>query len=204
MAIEYCMKHLNFNALCSVWIETSGNDPRIHSIVQVCVMLLDNFIRPSQAILPFYFDINPGGVENVDYKSATLGKERLLKACISGIPAIQAADYFDDWFKRLDLPRNKKIVALTHNWPLKRQYFEQWLGFHNFRGCFSEEYRDLQPIASYCNDRLNLKAEPAAFPKVTDQYIGNMVHIESGSSLDIIEKCANLSSVYRNMMGIKV
>ena len=202
--IEKQMKHLNSNILCAVYTELTGNNPHQQEIAEICIMVLDNFIRPSDRIMPFYFALQPQKPDNIDFETATLSKARLAEVVLTGINTWTAADRLEEWFHLLDLPPGKGIVPLTHNWPFQRQFVQNWLGYENFKYLFSEQYRDLMTMALLINDRDNQRAELCTFPKVTLDYIGNELSVRCHSRSDLLEKCFKISQIYRQVLGVRI
>lgn len=201
--IEHAMKHLNNNALCSISIETTGENPRLHDIVEISIMLVDNFIRPSHACVPFYNQLCPFRPENIDFKTCTLSRTKLSDAVKNGLEPSLAADRLEEWWKSLELPPNKKIVPLCMNWPLMREYLHTWLGFENYRFLFSEEYRDLMAAAIHINDVRNQQSRQWIYPKPgVLSYIGNQHSVEIRNSDDIMQKTLAQIQIYRLMLGV--
>lgn len=195
------MRHLNNDALCAIWIETTGEDPRKCDIVEICIILVDNFIRPSTQIIPFYNQIMSFRPENIDLNTMTLTRTKLIDATKNGIEPSLAADRLESWFDELDLPLGKKIVPLTFNWPLMREYLHTWLGYYNFKSIFSEDYRDLRNTANFINDSRNQKAKQWIYPKsYCFSYIGNQHDIEVANSDDVMVKALKMIEIYRAML----
>ncbi len=201
--IEHQMRHLNNNALCAIYIETTGKNPRLCDIVEICVMLVDNFIKPSKNIMPFYNQIAPFRPENIDFETCSIPRVKLSDCVKNGLEPSLAADRLEEWLHMLNLPHGKKIVPLTMNWPIMREYLHTWLGIENFKFLFAEEYRDLMATAIHINDCRNLQARQWVYPKPhLLSYLGNQHSVEVRMSDDIMEKTLKMIEIYRLMLAV--
>jgi hypothetical protein len=201
--IERQMRHLNNNALCAIYIETTGDNPRLHDIVEICIMLVDNFIRPSREIMPFYNQVVPFRAENIDFDTCTIPRAKLAACIRDGLEPSLAADRLEEWHGHLGLPKGKKIVPLTLNWPYMREYLHTWLGFENCRHLFAEEYRDIMSTALHINDCRNMQAREWVYPKPhLLSYLGNQHSVEVRKSDDVMEKTLKMIEIYRLMLSV--
>ena len=200
-SVETQMKHLNGNCLCAIWIETTGEDPRKCDIVEICIYLLDNFLRPSPAMVPFYQMIKPYRRENIDPKAMTINKQQLQTATLYGVEPTRAADLLEEWMLELNMKQGKKIVPLAYNWPKVSEYLHTWLGFHNFNFLFSEDYRDIRSSVLTINDLRNQQAEVIPYPRPEHiAYIGALSKVPFRITSDVMEKCIKLSEIYRQVL----
>src|SRR5436190_13357330 len=111
MTIMYQMKHLNSNIICSLSMETTGPRGGFHDIIRFCVIPLNNFLLPEEH-LPFYMDIVPRRVQNIDlkYKGVTISKAELCTIINeTGHEASLVADRFGEWIQELNLAETKRI-----------------------------------------------------------------------------------------------
>lgn len=200
--IESTMVHLNSNMMVSIWIETSGNDPRRHDICEICALLINNHFKLSTAITPFYNMIQPLRPENIDLETASINRERINNAIIKGLPPSIAADRFEDWVMELDMPKGKRIVPIVHNWGRVSAFLRNWLGINNFNYLVSSEVRDIQTVALYHNDCANIRAKPIPYAKVLDYFIGELHAIQLLRKMDVMEKALRLAEIYRLMLGV--
>ncbi len=205
MALEHSMKHLNWNALCGIWIETTGKDGRQCDIIDICITLADNFIRPSKQTMPYYNEIAPFRPETIDYETASVSKERIRHAGTHGLEPSLAADRLEEWLAHLDLPRGKKIVPLTYNWPAMREYLITWLGPLTFDSIFALEYRDIMSTTLFVNDMSNQRAQAIPYPRPEHMpYICAHYGIEFKAADDVQIKCLKTIEVYQKLLGVRV
>src|SRR4029077_8974982 len=107
------MQHLNGNLLAAIDIETTGLDPKIHEIIQICILPLNSQIQPLKEILPFYIDMAPGRPESIDPQALSVSKLELCRIMQQGFDQFKGADLLDSWFDKLDLAIGKRISPLA-------------------------------------------------------------------------------------------
>ncbi len=201
MAHEPQMTHINNHALCSLDIEVAGGDPRRSDIVEICIILLDNFIKPSNKVPPFYMQLAPFREDAIDLQEATVGKEKLLECARHGLEPSLAADRLEEWHKLLDLPRNKGIIPLCYNWPRIRDYLITWLGWITYKQIFAPQYRDIMMACTFVNDHRNHHIKIARYPRPDSlAYIAHNCDLELHQSEDVMVKTLKQAEIYQAMM----
>ncbi len=194
------MMHCNGHQLCSLWIDVTGE---YGDIVRICIMPLDNFLKPANDVIAFYHEMKPIDIDKIDFETADLSRSKLQELRTTGIDPWMARDYFEDWYKTLQLKPNKRIMPLTHDWPTKRPFLEKWLGELNFRHYFDIQYRDVMCFGTILNDYDNQHGRrDYRHAKVDLPFLGNCHQVEVGQKSDIIYKCEALSRIYRGMLQI--
>lgn len=198
------MQHLNGNLLCAIDVETTGLDPTKHDLIQLCVLPLDNFIRPLQTVRPFYVNMKPKRPENIDRGAGKVHRIDLARLIIDGLDPWKAVDLFDEWFQKLNLPVNKKIVPLAHNWVFDRAFVMEWIGGPvSFDSMFDYHYRDSMVAALYLNDRADHHNEKFPFPKVSLGYCCNCLDLQNPNAHDALADCVTTAELYRRMLGMQ-
>jgi hypothetical protein len=203
MVIPVQMRHLNENVLAAITIETTGNQPGFHDIIRFCVLLLDNHLEPASDHTPFYFDIQPKRVHNVpqDYKGMSVSKQKLFEIVNeTGLDPYTVADRFEEWHSELDLKFRKQIIPLTYNWPYVYTFLVDFLGWEHMHQYFAPQYRDLIPLAVMLNDRTNMRAESAPYPKFPLAYLASQLKVEHERNEDCIQRAYTISKIYKRML----
>ena len=196
------MLHLNGNLMCAVDVETTGLDPNVNEIVQICVLPLNAHCQPDTKVQPFDILIKPENIDGIDKNLKGVFRERIIKAINTGIPAYDAADLLNDWFEKLHLAERKRVSPLGHNWPFDRSFLIKWLGPQNYEYIFDGRYRDTQAVALFLNDRAWMNVEQYPYPKVTLRYISTQLRIDSAKDKfhDAMYDCIITAEIYRRMM----
>ncbi len=201
------LPHLNGDILCVVDVETSGDIPGFHDLLQICILPLDYKLDPWKDFSPFYMDIQPKRPENFDLAYPDLEipnahklKRKTVAAANNGMEPFRAADMFDEWFAKFNLAWNKRIVPLAQNWPHDRGFVADWLGWLNFQSRFSAEYRDTMVTGLYLNDRANFKKEQHPFPFVNLRALSRKYEIVNPGAHDALSDCITTAQVYKQMM----
>ncbi len=133
-------------------VETTGRLAGHHEIIQIAVVPLDSEIRPLRGVLPFYMNIAPDHPENAEKQASKihgLELDKLSKECVT---QWKAADVFADWFDSLELPYNKRIIPLAHNWAFESAFLKNWLGLETMDMIWQSQPRDTMICAAMLND----------------------------------------------------
>ena len=195
------MIHLNGNLLCVIDTETTGTVPFYHDVIQFACLPLNNKLEPHERHIPFEIKMKPGRPENIEPEALRRNKNNLLDICSNGYEPTVAADLFDDWFERLELPMDKRIMPLAQNWPFDRPFVMDWLGPENFNHRIDGRFRDTLSTALYLNDAADMQSEQVPFPKQQLKYLAACLRIpwEDGAAHDALYDCLKTAEVYRGM-----
>lgn len=192
------MKHLNSNILCVVAIETTGSDAQKHELLEISVIPLTSTLDISKKVLPFNILFRPEQIERAEYN---LDNDLVLKCMQQGLDKYEAAELFENWFAKLELPERKRIMVLTHNWAAKRDFIKEWLQPISFNLTFHSEYRDIQAIGLYLNDCMDIKNERYPFPKVKLSYMAAMEKVDYENRLPtVIDQCQCMINTYKSLV----
>jgi hypothetical protein len=193
------MKHLNSNILCVIAIKTTGSNAQKHELLEIAIIPLDFKCNISKDIMPYNVILKP---ENIDRAEYNLDNDLVLKCVEQGMDKYEAADLFEAWFAKLQLPPRKKIMVLTHNWAAKIDFIREWLQPTSFDMCFSHEYRDIQAVGLYLNDRDDVRNERYSFPKVKLSYMGAVLRVEYEDRLPtVIDECQCIINIYKELVN---
>lgn len=200
-----CMDHWNGNMLCCIDIETTGLDPELHEIVQLCVLPLDSNIQPIQDIMPFYINIAPENPHTADYKAMHINKIDLVEITTRGFNTEKAKDLFYEWFDNLGLPYTKwgnraRIIPLGQNYAFDMSFIKRWLGPVGYDDVFHPQYRDTMLAATYLNDRAAMHANRVPYSKVNLTWLASAYYIEYSRKHDALSDCMTTAQVYRKMV----
>lgn len=191
----------NGHLLCAVDTETSGDIPGYHDILEVAVVPLNSDIQINKEFTPFACTIQPKRVENYLDKATRMNRLRIAEAKVNGIDPWRAADLFDEWFQKLRLAENKRILPLACFWPHDRAFLIDWLGIANFNHTFDVRYRDVQTAALFMNDRSEFELEQQIpHPKTNLQYLCSQYKIERKRPHTALEDAVITAEVYRLMI----
>ena len=170
------MIHLNGHRLCAIDVETTGLEDDVHDIWDIAIIPLDSQMRPELDILPFNIEMRPQNLEAIDYGFVNRPNiERLLKSALE--PTV-AVDLFVEWVKRLDLPENKRIVPLAHNWIFDSGFIRRWMGRATYNLYIDGLFRDLMTSSIFVNDCADQHADRYPFPKHKLSYVCAQLSVE--------------------------
>lgn len=160
------MPHLNGNLLCAVDLETTGVDSRLHEPVQIAVVPLDSDFRPLDGVTPFYTNMKPQHPERADRSAEGVHGLNLEDLLLYAPDRDKVADMFCEWVEKLDLPFEKCLVPLAHNWQFEYGFLTQWLGAKLRSKIFHGHYRDSMELALTINDRAFMQGQKQPFNSV--------------------------------------
>ena len=103
--------------------EITGSDPLSDSIWQFTCLPLDFRLDTHKTKGVFDLTLQPHS-DACDPKF--IGRIDFSNSIVNGLPQEVGSNLFHEWFERLNLSFKKRIVPLTHNWPLYRQFVDAW------------------------------------------------------------------------------
>jgi DNA polymerase III epsilon subunit-like protein len=196
---RFGLTHLNDHLLCAVDTETTGRKPGFHDLIQICVLPLNAELKPAKEFQPFYTELQLKRPENVDPDAMRKNRVKICTAQTNGLDPDQAADLFDEWFKALRLPSDKRIVPLAHNWPFDRGFIVDWLGDMTVEHLFDGRFRDTMAVANFMNDRADFQVTALPFSKVDLPYMCATYKIPHERAHDALQDCLATAELYRQM-----
>lgn len=200
------MKHLNGNLICVVDTETTGLEAGKHDLIQICILPLDNDLKPNKMFLPFYMNMLPKRPHEISSEALKINKLKLCEIIEKGLDPWKCVDLFGEWFDKLGLAEGKRIMPLAQNWPFDKGFVIEWLGPLTYDLYFHHYYRDTFPVSLYLNDRADFFSEPCPFPKHSLSYLCNLLGVqrEPKKAHDALQDCLMTAEVYRRMLSTKI
>lgn len=197
------LTHLNGDVLCAIDTETTGLEAGHNDIIEVAVVPIDSQLDPMKDIVPFVCliqpkDRYPDSWTEEAYKVHGISREHLMK---HGVGPWRAADTFEEWFKRLNIAPEKKIVPLGFNYPFDKNFIFDWLGPKTHQLLFGHRYRDVMPVVNYLNDLAAMELRPAPFPQQGLQNIRKYLGVESTVTHRALDDAMTTIKCYKKLMS---
>lgn len=200
-SVFWGMQHLNANVLCGIKTELTGPDPEMHEIIEVAVLPVDQLFEVHKEFPLFNMRMRPMEAQPFDdFKECRLTRPEIAQALLRAFDRDKVADLLQDWFESLKLPRGKKLLPLTYNYPMERQIMINWLGYDQYREIFSEDYRDIKVAAHFINDKNCCRAEPAVYSKQTASWLAKIHHIEPVERGTAVSDAFMYAQIYKRML----
>jgi hypothetical protein len=154
------------NLYAGVLVRTTGPDPYEDFIYQICIMPVDESLNKTTAPildLTLTFDESAlGGKLSADARMAYL----------RGVPQDTAQYLIADWFDKIGLRDDKRLIPVSYRWPTGRAFISNLLSEPETLRVFDPlRYRDILTTALYLNDRAAyhcLKAPFSEIPSLND------------------------------------
>jgi len=128
-------------------------------------------------------------------------REQFVAVQLKGVEQEIAADLFEEWVERLQLPDNKRICPLAHNWPFDRDFLIAWLGRLRFNHLFDARYRDTMCCSLYANDRADAHIEQVPYPKQTLGSLAVRLCVDNPMAHDAMNDSMVTAEAYRKMLS---
>jgi DNA polymerase III epsilon subunit-like protein len=193
------MKHLNDDALAIIQIKTTGDDATKHDMIQLAIVVFDNYLDPHKEVSPFYLKLVPRFPEDADYN-----KNEMDDALRSGVDYYQSQGAFDLWFSSLGLNREKKLQVLGDDIAWQLTFIKEWLGSEAFNLYIDPRTRDLGAAARFLNDCACLSNRPYPVSKYMASYMASAFNIKNDSPGDTLHDVLMVGEVYKRLVGLRL
>jgi DNA polymerase III epsilon subunit-like protein len=180
--------------------ETTGLVAGWHEIIQIAVLPLTADMRPNPDLRPFYHNIAPLCPERQDPGAGNVHGLDLNWLQLNAPSSEKVADLLVEWFERLDLPVNRNIVPLAHNFPFENGFGKAWLGHDLFQQMFHSHARDGMSYAGSQNDRASFAGEPVLYNFVGLNSLCKHFGIVNENPHDALSDCYAEAEVYRALL----
>lgn len=201
------MIHWNGNQLCAIDVETTGLDPFIHEIIQICILPLDSNCNVRKDTYPFYIEIIPEFPERRDAAAMSVHNRSLTTIMQRGHDKEKAKDLLVEWVDKLNLPLTKggnyrcKIMPLWHNGKFDYCFILGWLGVELYGELFHGLDRDTMHTSLFLNDKAAAHAEDVPFKKNKLSWLANVLDVEDDPTHDALQDCVATAEVYKRMIS---
>lgn len=193
--------HLNGCQMVAVAIMTTGPDPLLHEICEISVVPLNAYFEEYSEFPFFHCQIRPT-------KSFDKAKEYIRDALVKGCTSDLAFEMFHEWYVKLQLKENWRLIPLCHDWPTILQFFTPFFGHLNLRQYFKVEWaRDVNAIASFLNDRADFHIENQ-IPFPARQHLTVIagrynIDVDNYLRYNTLYQCELLARIYKYMLAHK-
>jgi DNA polymerase III epsilon subunit-like protein len=193
--------NLNGNMMVAVDVETTGRVAGFHEIIQIAVVPLTSEIEPVPDINPFYMNIAPAHPERCEHGAQMVHGLDIDELVNNSPDAWKVADLFDEWFQALNLPFQRSLMPLAHNWAFERGFLMHWLGIESFNQFFHPHPRDTMLFALSINDAASYHGLKTPFPYVSLGAVCKKYGIKVENAHDALADALAEAKLYKAMLS---
>lgn len=194
------MTHLDGNLLAAIDFETTGRRPGYHEIIQVAVLPLNHDLQPHPDIPIFYLNIRPEYPERCEKGAGFIHGIDIDLLQLHAPGQNRAIDLLCEWFNNLDLPPNRVIIPLAHNWPFESAFLKGWLGPALVDQIFHSHGRDSMGLAVSLNDRAFFLGEKIPFSRLSLIVLCKQLGISYEKAHDALADCQATAELYKRLL----
>jgi DNA polymerase III epsilon subunit-like protein len=202
--IHSSMPHLNGNVVAAVDFETSGTRAGFHEPIQIAVVILNSDLRPAEGVRPFYQEIKPLHPERADPEATRVHKLDLDRLVMEAMEPGDIETMLIDWWNSLELPFERRLVPLAHNWPFELSFFRSWLGVSLTDKLFHYHARDGMTYALGLNDKSFMRGNKALFRNVGLTDLCKHFGVVNPRPHDALNDALSEAEVYRHLLNVDV
>lgn len=194
--------HLNGCLMAAVDVETTGRRAGYHEIIQIAIVPLNSDLRPLEDMRPFYSLVRPEYPERQERASGFVHGISIDELLLTAPSSDRVKDYLVEWFNKLDLPFQKILVPLAHNWAFESGFLKAWLGVDMTDRIFHSHARDSMSEAISLNDRAAFMGEKVPFNRVGLGPLCRHFGITNENPHDALSDCLAEAQVYRALLHL--
>lgn len=176
----------------AVDIETTGETPGYHEIIQIAVQPLDDNFDPEGE--PFYVRLRPEHPERADPEAMAVSGLSLDDPAVS---QERGADLLYEYFQRWG---GRAVVPLAHNWSFERGFLGAWLGEELFARVFFGHARDSMLLAVAYQDRAAISGAELPFESIGLDALCKQFGIVNEKPHDALSDAITGAKLYRALL----
>jgi DNA polymerase III epsilon subunit-like protein len=187
---------------CAVDVETTGRVPGYNEIIQLAIVPLNEELDVNRDLPSFNGLMCPDYPER--WSSKAEGVHGISREMLEthGLSQDQMFDKFDEYFNRLELPENKRITPLAHNWAFEKVFLQHWMGFDTFDEYFQSTARDTFLLANSINDMCAWQGKDQYFGRTNLTDMCKKLGVTLTNAHDALADCEATIEVYRKLIAL--
>ncbi len=195
------LANLNGNVMAAVDIETTGRIPGWHEIIQIAIVPLTSELRPIEGVSPFYRLIKPAYPERAEKRALEVSGLSIELIMDTALDSFAIAERLDEWFNRLELPFERRLEPLAHNWAYEKGFLTDWLGVEDVDHYFHFHPRDTMQTAIFLNDYACFSGGLPPFRAVGLSDLCRQLGIVNEKAHDALADSVACAEVYRRLLS---
>jgi DNA polymerase III epsilon subunit-like protein len=203
---------LGDHQLAAVDIETTGLIAGYHEIIQIAIVLCDDSLNPLDKT--FVYKIRPEHKERVDPKAMECNRLDLDELIATAPPQWVVAERLSEFVKSLNLPVNRNLVPLAHNWAFESAFMNAWLGLDHFQQIWYRRARDSMTYAASICDREERAGRKRPFEQFSLEWLTkhfNVVNLrphdaefDTRATIELYAKLLDWDAAQQNIVNVSL
>lgn len=194
------MRHLNGDLLVSVSATITGLDPEWSDMVQIAIIVADDWMEIEKSVTPFFVTMAPTLPDLLRIENLT--PKRLTKKQIeAGEDFYTCAEIFLEWFDKIGLKRGKMFQPIGYEWHKIYPFIIKWLGRDAAETVFRPWVRDIQSLTLSMNDRAHCTFSEYPAPKRELASMWARFGVVNEFSGDCLHDALSNLELYRRLVG---
>lgn len=208
MAVLYdIFPHMNGSLPCVVDVETTSTHPiellpiynpsgsdiinfrRVGGeVIQIALVPLDIHLQPIDQLV-FYSNICPEFPELVSQEAMAVNGLNLLDLQRTAPSRYKVVQMVENWFASLQLPSDRRLIPIAHNWPFEKTFLQWMFGRESFEAMFHYLARDTMQMALMLKDKAAFQCHKQPFNSVGLASLCKHYNVENENPHDALSDC---------------
>lgn len=171
-------------------------------VVQIAIQPINLDYEPY--LKPFYTNVRPINVEGANYDAMRAHGIDVVDLLAQAPMREKVVQLFDRWFDALDLPKDRKIIPVAHNWPFEFSYLTWFFGRSRFDSCFHYHPRDTLQMALFLRDRAARMCYKQPFHSVGLQALCKVFDIQTQHAHNALQDCLAEAKLYKKLVELEL
>lgn len=215
--------HMQGSLPCVIDVETTDKEPLTRTpiidektgdfrsweysggeIIQIAILPLDMNFEPLGRMRPFYTNVRPQYPHLATEEAMRVHKVSLSELEQMAPPVEKVIEMLQTWFESLDLPVDRRIIPVAHNWTFEKSFLTTMLGMAEFERIFHFHARDTMQMALYLKDKAAFTCRSQPFGQVGLRSLCEHFSITLDNHHDALADCLAQAALYRHLLKLEL
>jgi DNA polymerase III epsilon subunit-like protein len=185
------MLSLDGNTLTVFDVETTGDEPGFHEIIQLAIV--------PDGHRPFHCMVRPEFPERA-VPEAMAAHGIPMDTLLTAPSKEDVLEALEEWYVGLRLPMTRRLATLCQNAAFDVPFMKSFMGTKQYDRMFTRHVRDSMCLALGINDAAAIAGEPLPFGYVGLKPLCQHFGIDIGQHHDALADCVATRKVYQELL----